>query len=461
MKNREKNLWKAISFMDRLEQKIFERKNKIRNIYESWKELKNIGSINKQLPIDDNMPLSLTIKETQDSAFNMVFLPSGSFYTGIKDKAFEKECKKTIEEIEKRNKARLGNNVEKMYISARKKVDIERPFFIMDTCVNESLFLDVFMSLNDNLEYAIDIMNLNAEMKNVSILNNFPNLHQNKVVDKFSWLSAILFCNILSQKYNYEKCYEIKIPDTLLNRKYKEGLLKDNRHTQYSMNYVEAISHYVEIDVVWNKNANGFRLPTSREWEYASKYPNDCLFFGGKSALNDEGYFKHNPCFTEFNQAQKYKYKLRIDDRARFDYEKADYGSVSNEFDGDLKIFKPNVSGIFDMLRYEEICFDVYCEDSYNQYCSYNKVDIEKDTYINNVVLGKDDIVNINFAYGRVRDEDELKKQNKLYKNITRGSAKYIMPNNSLYYENSVMRGSLIDYQVTSLKALRPVRNAW
>ena len=443
MKNREKNLWKAISFMNRLEQKVFERNDKIKSIHESWKELKNKGTINKRLGLDDKLALPLSIKETQNSLFNMVYLPSGTFYTGIKDKTFEEDCKKT------------------QLVSCRKKVEIERPFFIMDTCVNESLFLDVFMNLNDNLEYAIDLMNLKFEMGNVHIFNNPPTLSENKIVNKFSWLSAILFCNILSQRCNYEKCYEIKIPDTPLNRKRREDLISFERHKQYSMSFVESISHYVDIDVVWNKNANGFRLPTAKEWEYAAKYPNDCLYFGGQSSFDDENNLKNNPCFTKYNQLQKYKYSLRIEERTRYDYQGEQYNPILDEFFGELKIFKPNVLGIFDMLRYEEICFDVYCKESYDKYLSYNDVDLEVDTYINKFVLGKEDIVKINFAYraNGYNDEEISKSQNKSYMNVTKGKKGNILPNNSHYYLNDIMRGSSASYPQL-LKALRPVRNA-
>jgi formylglycine-generating enzyme required for sulfatase activity len=117
-------------------------------------------------------------------------------------------------------------------------------------------------------------------------------------VETVSWKDAVLFCNSLSQHAGLNPCY----------------------------NFDD------EQEIIFDPNANGFRLPTEAEWEYACKAGSPGIRYGELELI---AWYKANSGKTTHNVGLK----------------------------------EPNAWGLYDMLgNVWEWCSDIYDETVYGSY---------------------------------------------------------------------------------------------
>ena len=136
-------------------------------------------------------------------------------------------------------------------------------------------------------------------------------------VENVSWYDAICFCNRLSEKFGFTPVYSVNGTTDVAKWNY----------TLYGRENPEA-------EVTQNTSANGFRLPTENEWQYAARGGNGYKYSGGDN-LNEVGWDVRN----------------------------------SNDMTHEVAKKKPNGYGLYDMSgNVEEWCWDSHGQGYYGYY---------------------------------------------------------------------------------------------
>lgn len=103
----------------------------------------------------------------------------------------------------------------------------------------------------------------------------------NNPVESVTWEEAICFCNKLSERFGYQPVYKVDLKKLKL-RKVEADVDTDTLILEYGPSFV-----------IQNDGADGFRLPTLDEWEFAARGGKNYRYAGSNN-LDEVAWYKGN-----------------------------------------------------------------------------------------------------------------------------------------------------------------------
>ena len=175
-------------------------------------------------------------------------------------------------------------------------------------------------------------------------------------VERVSWYDAIYFCNKLSEKFGFTPVYAV-----------------DGKTDVVTWNYTPHNGDSIRGEVTQNTKANGFRLPTVEEWQYAAMGGQNYTY-SGSNELDEVGWHIENSGGKTHPVAQKKSNGYGLYDMSGnvrewcwdvhpvYSDNRYNYGGSSSNYDYSCKVSHWDYD--YDNGQYDNLGFRIVCSAS-------------------------------------------------------------------------------------------------
>ena len=143
--------------------------------------------------------------------------------------------------------------------------------------------LDAYLAIIPGKDYLMMKTEVTQKQWQI-IMGNNPSYYKgdNLPVETVSWIDAVVFCNKLSEKEGLKPCYSYKGTSNVEKWKFlKEDLWR----------WSDEDWEKWKKKLACNFNADGYRLPTVEEWQYAAK-GGENYKYSGSDNLDEVGWYE-------------------------------------------------------------------------------------------------------------------------------------------------------------------------